>query len=232
VKGEGWYSVKQKRFAVKPNQYFILPRGVAHEYGSDVKNPWSIYWVSYTGENAEHFTNYLLPGQNNSPVLVAPSALRRMIFEDILDHLGFLNNTGNLIYASSSLYAFLASFQKLHVRFENKRENPIEEVIALMKSNLDKNFSLEQLAHHVHISASRLSALFREKNKYSPIHLYTSFKVQRACQLLLDSSKSVKDIANQLGYEDQYHFSRVFKNSMGISPKFFRESPQSFIAGK
>ena len=125
MKGEGWYSIKHKRFAVKPNQYFVLPRGVAHEYGSELKEPWSIYWISYTGENAECFTNYLLPKQNNGPVLVAPSALRRMIFEDILYHLGFWNNISNLIYASSSLYAFLASFQKLHLRLENNEENPI-----------------------------------------------------------------------------------------------------------
>ena len=91
-----------------------------------------------------------------------------------------------------------------------------------MKSNLDKSFSLEELAHHIHVSPSRLSALFREKTKYSPIYLFTSFKIQRACQLLRDSGKSVKAIANQLGYEDQYHFSRVFKNIMGISPKFFQ----------
>lgn len=221
VKGEGWYSLKNKRFTVKQNEYFILPKGVAHQYGSELKNPWSIYWVHFTGENAEYYTNYLQPKQRISPVLVAPSALRLMIFDDILNHLEFLNNSSNLVYASSSLYAFLASFQRLHLKLANKEENPIEEVIAFMKANLDKNLSLEELAQHVHISPSHLSALFRQKTKYSPINLYTSLKIQKASQLLLDGRYNIKRIAFSLGYDDPYHFSRVFKNTMGVSPKKF-----------
>jgi AraC family transcriptional regulator, arabinose operon regulatory protein len=225
VKGEGWYTIKNKKFKVKANQYFILPVGTAHEYGAELKDPWSIYWVHYAGENAEYFTSYLLPKKGYSPVLVAPSLLRLMIFEDILNHIELHNSTGNLINANSSLYAFLASFQKLHLKLANKEENPIEDVIAFMKENLDKNLSLEDFAQHAHISPSHLSALFRQKTKYSPINLYTSFKIQKACQLLQDSGISIKMIANKFGFEDQYHFSRVFKKVMGISPKHFRESP-------
>ena len=50
VKGEGWYSVNNKKYKVKSNQYFILPKNTTHEYGSEVKNPWSIYWVHFSGE--------------------------------------------------------------------------------------------------------------------------------------------------------------------------------------
>ena len=224
VKGEGWYSVLNKRFTVKPNQYFILPQGIAHEYGAELKNPWSIYWVHYTGDKAAYFRNYLLPKRDNSPVLVAPSLQRPMIFDDILQHLEFMNNTDNIIYANSSLYAFLASFKQIHLNVMDKEKSPIQEVIDLMKSNLHKNFTLQELALHVHLSPSHLSALFKQKTKYSPHNLFTSFKIQKACQLLQDSDKSIKTIAFELGYDDQYHFSRVFKNVMGISPKYFKNS--------
>lgn len=222
VKGQGWYAVKNKKFIVKQNQYFILPKNVAHEYGAELKNPWSIYWVHFTGENAVYLADYLQP-KNNEPVLVAPSALRLMLFEDILSHLELLNNNSNLIYANSSLYAFLVSFQRLHLKTSNKEENPIEEVIAYMKANLDKNLTLEDLAIHVHMSPSHLSALFRQKTKYSPINLFTSLKIQKASQLLLDEQYNIKTIAASLGYDDPYHFSRVFRNIMGISPKYFKK---------
>jgi AraC family transcriptional regulator, arabinose operon regulatory protein len=222
VKGQGWYSVKNKKFTVKQNQYFILPKGISHEYGAELKNPWSIYWVHFTGENAAYLADYLQP-KNNGPVLVAPSALRLMVFEDILGHLELLNNNSNLIYANSSLYAFLVSFQRLHLKTSNKEENPIEEVIAYMKANLDKNLTLEDLAVHVHMSPSHLSALFRQKTKYSPINLFTSLKIQKASQLLLDEQYNIKTIAASLGYDDPYHFSRVFRNTMGISPKYFKK---------
>jgi len=222
VKGQGWYSVKGKKFTVKPNQYFILPKSVAHEYGAELKNPWSIYWVHFTGENAAYLADYLQP-KKHEPVLVAPSALRLMLFEDILSHLELLNNNSNLIYANSSLYAFLISFQRLQLKTSNKEDNPIEDVIAYMKANLDKNLTLEDLAGHVHMSPSHLSAIFRQKTKYSPINLFTSLKIQKASQLLLDEHYNIKTIAASLGYDDPYHFSRVFRNTMGISPKYFKK---------
>lgn len=223
VKGEGWFSINNQRYIVKANQYFILPKGVMHEYGADIKNPWSIYWDHFTGETADYFVKYLQPKANAAPAFTAPSPARIMIFEEILHHLELMNNTDNIIYANSSFYAFLASFKRIQFKAVNKNENPIQEVIDLMKNNLDKNFTLEELAQHVHISPSHLSTLFREKTKYSPISLFTSLKIQRAGRLLVDSKQNIKSIAHSLGYTDQYHFSRVFKNIMGMSPKHFKE---------
>lgn len=222
-KGEGWYSIKNKKFTVKQNQYFILPKGVPHEYGAELKNPWSIYWIHFTGENADYFASYLQPKNNGGSVTVPPSVLRLMIFEDIISHLELLNNSNNLVYASSNLYALLASFQQLHLKSVNNEKNPIEEVISYMKANLDKNLTLDDFAHHVHMSPSHLSALFRQKTKYSPMSLFTSLKIQKAGQLLLDEQYSIKTIAFSVGYNDPYHFSRVFKKTMGVSPKYFKK---------
>lgn len=222
-KGEGWYSIKNKKFTVKQNQYFILPKNVPHKYGAELKNPWSIYWVHFTGENADYYASYLQPKNSGGSVTVSASVLRLMIFEDIISHLELLNNSNNLIYASSNLYAYLASFQQLHLKSVNSEKNPIEEVISYMKANLDKNLTLDDFADYVHMSPSHLSALFRQKTKYSPMNLFTSLKIQKAGQLLLDEQYSIKTIAFSVGYNDPYHFSRVFKKTMGVSPKYFKK---------
>ena len=75
------------------------------------------------------------------------------------------------------------------------------------------------------------------KTGYSPVHFSRVFKkvtgtlprefvirarVERAKQLLRDSSLSVGEIANALGYSDVYFFSRQFKNRAGVSPTGFR----------
>lgn len=222
-KGEGWYSIRNRKFTVKQNQYFILPKGIPHEYGAEVKNPWSIYWVHFTGENADYYAGYLQPKNNGGSVLAVPSVLRLMIFEDILSHLELLNNSDNLIYANSNLYAFLASFRRLPLKSASNEKNPIEEVINFMKANLHKNLVLADFAQHAQMSPSHLSALFRQKTKYSPVNLFTSLKIQKASQLLSDEQYSIKTIAASLGYDDPYHFSRVFKKTMGVSPKYFKK---------
>ena len=222
VKGEGWFSFEGVKKQVKANEYFILPKNKAHEYGSEIGNPWTIYWVHFDGENAEYLASYLQPAKKKAPLFVAPSALRVMIFDDIISHLELSNNSDNLIYASSSLYAFLTSFHRLNIKITNKEFNPIEEVINFMKANLDKNLTLKQFAEHVNMSPSHLSAIFKRKTKYSPINLFTNLKIQKASQLLLDEQYSVKTIAFKLGFADPYHFSRIFKRVMGISPNFFK----------
>ncbi len=222
VKGEGWYRQNGKKYNVKPYQYFVLPAGEAHEYGAAEKNPWSIYWVHFAGDQAEYFCRFLSPKKNGGPLAASPSPLRQQIFDDILNHLEFMNNTDNIVYANCSLYAFLSSFKQVQLKTPDKEDNPVQAVVDLMKNNLEKNLTLDELAASVNLSASHLSALFREKTKYSPVSLYTSLKIQKASQLLQESGFKVKTVALKLGYEDQYHFSRVFKKVMGVSPKTFK----------
>lgn len=222
MEGEGWFSVDKKQFSVKANQYFILPKGIPHEYGASDKNPWSICWVHFTGEQADSLCHFLLPRKSAAPQTVSPSPIRQMLFDDILYHLEFMNNTENIIYANYSLHAFLTSFKQVQLKPVDKASSPIQPVIELMKKNLHKNLTLEDFASAANLSVSHLSALFKKATKYSPSNLFTSLKIQKASQLLQEGDNKIKEVAHQLGYDDQYHFSRVFKKVMGVSPKKFK----------
>jgi AraC family transcriptional regulator, arabinose operon regulatory protein len=222
VKGKGWYSIYNKRYLVKANEYFIIPTGVNHKYGADIKDPWSIYWVHFTGEQASFYFNLLGKTKKYAPVNAIVNTSRQLLFDDIVQHLELMNNTDNIIYSNSCLYAFLASFQTSEMKISVNENDIIQQCITFMKQNIDKNLRLDDLSKMVNLSSSHLSALFKKRMKYSPIHLFTSFKIQRACQMLMDNTQNVKTIAYGLGYDDQYHFSRVFKNIMGVSPKNFK----------
>jgi AraC family transcriptional regulator, arabinose operon regulatory protein len=222
VKGKGWYSIANKRFMVNPNDYFIIPANTAHKYGADINDPWSIYWVHFTGEFAKFYYNLLTKTKKNGPINAILNTSRQLLFYDIIQHLELMNDTDNIIYSNSCLYAFLSSFQSSEMKISVNENDIIQQCITYMKDNLDKNLRLDDLSSHLNLSSSHLSAVFKNRMKYSPIHLFTSFKVQKACQLLMDSSRNIKTIAYSLGYDDQYHFSRVFKNIMGVSPKNFK----------
>ena len=223
VKGKGWYNIFNKRYIVKPNEYFIIPAGINHKYGADINDPWSIYWVHFTGEQAGFYFNLLIKSKKNAPANAIVNTSRQLLFDDIIQHLELMNNTDNIIYSNSCLYAFLSSFQTSEMKISVNENDIIQQCITFMKQNLDKNLRLDDLSKVVNLSSSHLSALFKKRMKYSPVHLFTSFKIQRACQMLMDSTQNVKTIAYSLGYDDQYHFSRVFKSIMGISPKYFKK---------
>lgn len=222
--GEGTYSMGSETFEVKPHQFFVLPAGKPHRYRANEKKPWSIYWIHFTGKRAGDYLQFLQA--DLGPVSIPPRQERFLLFEEILAHLEMSYNLDNLVYANASLTHFLVTFKNsvYNPKEAQQSENdPISRSLAFMKQNLDKNLTLEELAQVAGMSASHFSAVFRQKVQSAPVGFFTYLKIQQACQLLEYTPLRIKEVAYQLGYPDPYHFSRVFTQVMGISPREFRK---------
>jgi AraC-like DNA-binding protein len=230
VQGEGWYYLNDQRYAVKPNQAFILPADVAHRYGTYTQNPWTIYWLHFTGSRAHHFLHFLQQNADPSPVTVSPQDERFLLFDDILTHVEMSFNMDNVVYANTSLARFLATFNNSVYNpnpVVQPKPDPISRTIAFMKENLSKTIDLNELAQVAGMSASHYSAVFRSKVQSAPITFFTFLKIQEACRQLENTHLRIKEVAYQIGYSDPYHFSRVFTNVMGVSPRDFRKLRKS-----
>ena len=55
-----------------------------------------------------------------------------------------------------------------------------------------------------------------------PIDYFIHLKMQKACQLLYADGVKIKAVASDLGYDDPYYFSRIFKKYIGTSPEQYR----------
>jgi AraC family transcriptional regulator of arabinose operon len=223
AKGEGWYCVNDKTFGVCENDYFVLSHESAVRLGSSVENPWSIYWAYFSGTQAPNIVLHLMGKNNFVPRKAKPLVGRVAQFNDILHHLELLENMENLVYANSRFYSFLCSF-RLTVLSARKhaRKDGVIQSIEFMRENIEVNVCLDDLARVAGLSVSHYSTMFKRKTMQSPLNLYTSMKVQRACQLLQNRNQTIKSIAYSLGFFDQYHFSKVFKHIIGTSPKEFK----------
>lgn len=225
IHGEGWFSLHGKTYRVKANHFFILPKETGHKYGSDEQDPWTIYWIHFTGDLAKNYFHYLMGKKSLAPKMVIPSDERNLLFDEIVRYASVINNADAVIYANNCLYNYLASFKNSIFSksdIDRKQTGIIDACIDLMKENLDKNLNLFEICQMMDLSISHLSSLFKEKMHDSPYNYYIFLKIQRACYLLWNTEMNIKTIASQLGYEDPYHFSRVFKNMMGLSPRDFR----------
>lgn len=222
TRGRGWYIVNGRRYEVKANDFFIIPAGAAHHYGAHEKDPWSIYWLHFAGNDAGFYHQLLTKAQGGTPTSAGVSTSRQLIFYDIIQHLELMNNTDNIVYSCSCVHAYLSSFQNTQIKRSTNENDIIQQCIHFMKQNLDKPLRLDEISAAIGLSSSHLSSLFKKQAKSSPIHLFTTLKIQKACQMLMDHAHNIKTISYSLGYDDQYHFSRVFKKIMGISPKHFK----------
>ena len=200
-----------------------------HIYRADNHNPWSIYWLQFTCAQASCFFEYLYGNHTYSPLTVVPNEERFRLFEDIYSHLNMSFNIDNIIYANNCLYHFLVSFRESVYKHAINEEqgDVVKHSIEFMKGHLEQNFTLQELAEQAGLSVSHYSAVFRRKTQNSPVNFFMFLKIQRACQLLENTNLRVKEIAHQMGFEDPYHFSRVFSQFIGLSPRQFRTTEKA-----
>lgn len=99
----------------------------------------------------------------------------------------------------------------------------IEKAIEYFRKNYgDPNFRISDLAAVVNMSEKHFRRIFSEAYKKTPYIFLQEFRINKAEILLLNSSKSVSDIALQCGFSDVYSFSHSFKKHNGISPSEYR----------
>jgi AraC-like DNA-binding protein len=230
-KGSGWIECAGEIFRLNSHQVFIIPENTPHSYGSNLYDPWSIYWIHFKGSNARMFRS--ITGKTTSMQDSASSRHedRFTLFESMFRNLEMGYRTDNMEYISFCLMYFLASIKYLPQYREIKNEkveDVIQKSIHFMKDNLENKITLDEIASSVGYSSSHLIMLFTQKTSFSPMEYFNQLKIQRACSFLQFSDLKIKEIAFRLGYYDPFHFSKAFLKEMEITPKEYRRRYQEF----
>lgn len=227
VDGRGEVTIGNDVYHIQANEYIIIPANTAHAYQADHKNPWTIYWVHFSGSHADEivsgiFRNVLM----NKNSLVFGEDMKT-VFEKMYTLL--LKGYGREIMEciAMTLPYFLSSYLHREVAGSWKADDKgdiINSSIAYLKSNFSAKINLKDVANNSNLSVSHFSKLFKARTGYSPIEYLNHLKIQKACYLLQFSESRVSQISFDLGFEDQYYFSRLFKDHMGVSPSHYRNS--------
>lgn len=88
--------------------------------------------------------------------------------------------------------------------------------------NCESDLSLETLGTIVHLHPSYLSKIFKEVSGNNISSYVTDIKMQKAAELLKHSDQKIQDIMKRLGYQKSQHFSKLFKEKYGLTPKKYR----------
>ena len=103
----------------------------------------------------------------------------------------------------------------------NEQQSKVQAAISYIKSNLDKSFQSAQLAAQMGYTEAYFSTLFKECTGYSPSKYINIMKVEKAKELILYTTDSITQIADQLGFDSVHYFSKVFKQITGMSPSSY-----------
>lgn len=223
TEGKGSIYVNDRRYLLREREAFCIPANQKHRYFADRENPWSILWVHMKGEDLRYY-----PLEECKIVkFESVYATNRMMFLfDLLFRVLDRNYTlGNFIYISQVLGLILAETymrEKTHDKMGQNRH--VTEIIKYMSEHMEENLTLEELSEKFQLSKSYISAAFTKYTQHSPIDFLIKMKMGEACKLLKNSDIYVYEVAQRVGFADQYYFSRVFKKEVGISPKEYKEN--------
>jgi AraC-like DNA-binding protein len=103
------------------------------------------------------------------------------------------------------------------------RDPQIRRVLALMHEDCAHPWTLEVLAQRAGLSRTGLAERFRQAMGDTPLNHLRAIRMQRAMHLLAETEHGLEDVAAEVGYQDAFGFSKVFKRTTGISPREFRQ---------
>jgi AraC-like DNA-binding protein len=100
----------------------------------------------------------------------------------------------------------------------------VSKALDFMRTNLHRDISRDETARHAGISPSHFSRLLKERTGRSFTELLRQCRVDLASDLLRTTEKSLAEIADDCGFCDQSHFTHIFQDVKGVTPKLFRQN--------
>lgn len=97
------------------------------------------------------------------------------------------------------------------------------EITEYLHEHFAEKISLDQIAKNMYLSPFYISKVFKEETGEAPINYLIKIRLENAKELLLNQNLSIKEIADAVGYEDAYHFSKIFKKHYGMSPVEYKK---------
>jgi len=209
-------------FPLEPGTVFCYGPGISHRIKAGPASAMVKYFVDFTGREAAALVLAAFP--DGTPWAVSSADWVQRLFEDLKTAADHLTETRASVCSLivRQLLVMLADRTLSGAPGEMDRSLKFRTLKSRLREFALKGYDLQHAASACGISTSYLSRLFRRFDTETPQRWMLRCRMSFAASLLLDHRLLVKEVAALTGYEDQYHFSRIFKAIYGHSPDTFR----------
>jgi len=223
--GSGYYNLDGHELQLKRGQVVFVGGSAYYEGKQDLSNPLMIIPIRFgfydndSNQQLKALSDSLYYTYNS----INPDELEFLFLEIIrlynLREDSFVNsNISSLLH--TLLCRTLYEVQKGTV---NKPESSLEKIREWIRTHPLERNNINELAKKAGISRKYFTTLFKRQYGISPKSYQVSQRMNYAKYLLQESDISIKEIAIQLGYTDQYIFSKQFKSIIGHAPSNIRD---------
>ena len=223
IKGTGHFedSATMRRKVIPGTLFYLYPQKW-HNFDPDHGTVWNEYWVLFDGEEAGKVFGNIIP-LNRSFFQIGVDQEFISLFEELYD-VWFYQGKGFREYTLLLLHAILT---KAWLRINGfsflRKDDWLHRAKSFLTNNLSSpECSLQEFAVSENMGYEVLRKRFKKATGFSPKQYFLQLKINRSKEMLLRRGERIKNIAEKLGFDDPYYFSRLFRKKEGISPKEYR----------
>ncbi len=227
--GNGHIVIGENRYPLKKGMLFYIPPGIQQIIERRDQKPEHYMTVHFSGSRMVLTSDGKWSDQMNIQTLKLPSASKitdyipiKELFEKLLDTWEEKGPNYEFMTGTLLRQLFICISQNNKMQSKNYAISlKIDSVIEYMRQNIDRKVTLEELSQSVGLSRFYLSKTFKDATGYPIIMYFNKMKIDRAKELLIEGNKKIKEVADELGYTNEFYFSRIFKKIEGLSPSEF-----------
>ena len=217
VGGDGTFLNGNKRYTITSGSLFLPTAETPHQIEASIKNPLTYYAILFECSEHQELFDRL---ERRNPIHLGTG--RRFFFEEIRDK-AFREEQELRISAAHQILGLLYGLGAERSDPVAQKENIIiERALDYMQNHIFDKLSLTEIASHVQRDASYFVRLFKRYMNTTPMQYYANLRLEAARAFLANTSLSVKEVAAKLQYCSEFHFSKQFKQSTGMSPTAYR----------
>ena len=223
IKGKGTLSSNNKTYQLLPGILSGFCAGVDHRYISDRNDPMEHIFITFLGTEAKSILQKSGLGKGGAVKVQNPEEALSLIENIFLA--GIEKQPFSQIICSSYLRILLLKqgTNSLSKEAFSASLNTFRKCKDYINKNFSDDISISDAATSCNINVRYMSSLFKKYADTTPHEYLMKLKLNKAANLLLNSSLTIKKVADLIGFPDPYHFSRNFKKYNGLSPKKYRQ---------
>ena len=233
LSGEGRYRFGEEICPVREGDLLIINPGVKHQALAypEAEFPTTEFFVGALDIRIAGYPDNTLPVPGGGHVLHTAGELRQRLFRicSAMEAENAVCREGRYFM----LKAYLMQLLLLVIReqcepvektggyaFESaNRKYVVEQIVNYFEDHYNEKISLDQIAENMYLSPFYISKIFKSETGDTPIRHLINIRLEKAKELLEGGYEgSIQEVAATVGYDDAYHFSKLFKKHYGISP--------------
>ncbi|MDR3118867.1 MAG: AraC family transcriptional regulator [Mediterranea sp.] len=225
TKGRGLFSsdsTPEKQ--VCKGRLMVLFPGQWHTYRPLQETGWNEYYIGFEGHIADLLTRNAFLAKDNQVLEVGLNEELVGLFARAIEIAGNDKISAQQYLSGIVLHmiGMILSISKNKTFEIGDVGQKIEQAKIIMNENVFKDVDPEELAMKLNISYSWFRKVFKDYTGYAPAKYFHELKLRKAKQLLVETSRSVKEISYMLDYKSTEYFFSLFKKQTGFTPLEYR----------